>query len=199
MKKSFDFRNKICLIGDAGVGKTSLIQQFVYDRFSDEYISTIGVKVSKKIMEFDIDNEQYRSSLQIWDTMGQMEYRPILIHHFCGTDGAFIVCDITNRNSLYNIEPWVKLLFSITGRIPVIVLVNKIDLHDELIDSKVPDEPYFERELEGYFPPKLRKHYPEEIASHRLRRNIIATRLSNVVNNRGGSTMSIRSKMSSRP
>jgi glutamate dehydrogenase len=76
----------------------------------------------------------------------------------------------------------------------VLLAYAKIDLHDELVNSKVPDDPYFARDLESYFPKTLLNKYPDEVASHRLRREIIATQLSNVVINRGGSTMSVRLK-----
>jgi glutamate dehydrogenase len=76
----------------------------------------------------------------------------------------------------------------------VLLAYAKIDLFNELVASKVPDDPYFERELESYFPTTLLKKYPDEIAAHRLRREIIATRLSNSIINRGGSTMASRLK-----
>ena len=76
----------------------------------------------------------------------------------------------------------------------VLLAYAKIDLFNELVASKVPDDPYFERELESYFPKTLLKNYPEEIAHHRLRREIIATRLTNAIINRGGATMSSRLK-----
>jgi glutamate dehydrogenase len=76
----------------------------------------------------------------------------------------------------------------------VLLAYAKIDLFNELVASKVPDEPYFERELESYFPKTLLKNYPEEIASHRLRREIIATRLTNSIINRGGASMASRLK-----
>lgn len=76
----------------------------------------------------------------------------------------------------------------------VLLAYAKIDLFNELVASKVPDDPYFERELESYFPKTLLKNYPQEIASHRLRREIIATRLTNAIINRGGATMASRLK-----
>jgi len=76
----------------------------------------------------------------------------------------------------------------------VLLAYAKIDLFNELVASKVPDDPYFGRELESYFPKTLLKNYPEEIASHRLRREIIATRLTNAIINRGGATMASRMK-----
>ena len=76
----------------------------------------------------------------------------------------------------------------------VLLAYAKIDLFNELVASKVPDDPYFESELESYFPKTLLKNYPQEIASHRLRREIIATRLTNAIINRGGASMASRLK-----
>ncbi len=76
----------------------------------------------------------------------------------------------------------------------VLLAYAKIDLFNELVTGRVPDDPYFARELESYFPKTLLKNYPDEIASHRLRREIIATQLTNVIINRGGSTMASRLK-----
>ena len=70
----------------------------------------------------------------------------------------------------------------------------KIELYNELIGCGVPDDPYFEGELKDYFPPMLRQRAPDEIDSHRLRREIIATQLANAIINRGGSTMFVRLK-----
>ncbi len=76
----------------------------------------------------------------------------------------------------------------------VLLAYAKIELYNELVESSVPNDPYFEQELEEYFPKTLLKSFPEDIASHRLRREIIATRMSNAIINRGGSTMSLRLK-----
>jgi glutamate dehydrogenase len=74
----------------------------------------------------------------------------------------------------------------------VLLAYAKLALHDELLDSKVPDDPYLGRELERYFPLELRERFPEAIASHRLRREIIATQLANAIVNRGGPTIVTR-------
>jgi glutamate dehydrogenase len=70
----------------------------------------------------------------------------------------------------------------------VLLAYAKLSLHDELLASKVPDDPYLARELERYFPEELRRRFPEAIAAHRLRREIIATQLANAIINRGGPT-----------
>ncbi|MGI9385135.1 MAG: NAD-glutamate dehydrogenase domain-containing protein, partial [Methyloligellaceae bacterium] len=76
----------------------------------------------------------------------------------------------------------------------VLLAYGKIDLFNELVASEVPDDPYFARQLMAYFPQALQERFPDEIASHRLRREIIATQLANEVINRGGSTMFVRLK-----
>ncbi|KLK92080.1 NAD-glutamate dehydrogenase [Microvirga vignae] len=74
----------------------------------------------------------------------------------------------------------------------VLLAYAKLSLHDELLDSAVPDDPYLGKELERYFPAAMRERFPDAIASHRLRREIIATQLANAIINRGGPTMVAR-------
>jgi glutamate dehydrogenase len=68
----------------------------------------------------------------------------------------------------------------------VLLAYAKLALHDDVLDSRVPDDPYLGRELARYFPALLRERFPDAIASHRLRRDIIATQLANAIINRGG-------------
>jgi glutamate dehydrogenase len=71
----------------------------------------------------------------------------------------------------------------------VLLAYAKLALKDDLLASKVPDDPYLSRELERYFPEALRQRFPDAIAAHRLRREIIATRLANAIVDRGGPTI----------
>lgn len=68
----------------------------------------------------------------------------------------------------------------------VLLAYAKLTAHADLLDTDVPDDPYLARDLAGYFPAELREHFPEGIEGHRLRRDIIATRLSNAMINHGG-------------
>ncbi len=125
---------KICLIGDVGVGKTSLIRRYVLDVFDDKYIATIGTKVTKKEMEVK-DPETGAAQpviLLIWDIMGQPSFREVLREaYFYGVEGALAVCDVTSKESLGELRYWIKAMTSTTGKVPIVFLGNKCDLRDE--------------------------------------------------------------------
>jgi glutamate dehydrogenase len=74
----------------------------------------------------------------------------------------------------------------------VLLAYAKLSLYSELLDSNVPDDPYLGRELNRYFPKEMTERYPDALQSHRLRREIIATQLTNSMINRGGSTLIVR-------
>ena len=74
----------------------------------------------------------------------------------------------------------------------VLLAYAKLWLYDDILASDVPDDPYFDRELQRYFPQALKTRFPDAIESHRLRREIIATALSNIIVNRGGPTLVAR-------
>ena len=122
---------KICLVGDIGVGKTSLIRRYVLDLFDDKYIATIGTKVSKKSLTVDNQETGDREdiTLLIWDIMGQPSFREILREaYFYGAQGALCVCDITNRDTFAELRYWIKAMTATAGPVPIVVLGNKMDL-----------------------------------------------------------------------
>jgi len=125
---------KICLIGDVGVGKTSLIRRYVLDLFDDKYIATIGTKVTKKEIEVKDPRtgDPQRVVLLIWDIMGQPSFREVLREaYFYGVQGALAVCDVTCKESLGELHYWIKAMTSTTGKVPIVFLGNKCDLRDE--------------------------------------------------------------------
>ncbi len=121
---------KICLLGDAAVGKTSLIKRFVLDEFSKRYLSTIGAKVTKKSVDLKIKGKKVEMTLMIWDLMGQPEYEFLQATYYKGTQGAIIVCDITRRETLDNIKKWIKGLDRVAKDVPFVLVANKSDLED---------------------------------------------------------------------
>jgi small GTP-binding protein len=121
------FTKKIILIGDGGVGKTTLIRKFVYDTFDDKYIQTIGTKVSKK--KVLLPDVKVDVSLMVWDVQGQRN-DPLLTRYFSGAEGALFVCDLTRFQTFENLPEWIKDFEAMCGKVPIVLLGNKADLLD---------------------------------------------------------------------
>ncbi len=118
------FVRKVCLIGDGAVGKTSLVRRYVLDVFSDDYISTFGAKVSKKVLNYgDVE-----LTLMIWDVLGQKNGASMHSAYFSGANGAFLVCDGTRRETVEDLNTWYQEFSRVAGKVPVIPLINKCDL-----------------------------------------------------------------------
>ncbi len=126
------FTSKLILTGDFKVGKTSLIKRFIENLFSDSYISTIGVEISKKTVVMDEDT---KINFVLWDIGGQISSMAPYRHRFYeGASAAFIVIDRTRPNNLESVKRWYKeLLDAVSQTIPVVIVGNKSDLHDELV------------------------------------------------------------------
>lgn len=130
MQNTKHFRRKICLIGDAAVGKTSLIRKYVEDKFDDKYIVTLGTKVTVKELSIKEQSAQKPAyvTLMIWDILGQREFKRLQTSYYRGANGALIVADITRKETLQNIHDWILSLFNNVGKVPLVLLLNKHDL-----------------------------------------------------------------------
>jgi small GTP-binding protein len=124
---------KICMIGDFGVGKTSLIRRFVDRQFSDDYLSTVGVKISRKIIEITGVNQQEKLNLQllIWDLEGHTKFKAIAPSYLQGSSGAIIVADVSRIETLERLPEHIQLFLSINPKSSFIIALNKSDLIDE--------------------------------------------------------------------
>jgi small GTP-binding protein len=121
---------KICLIGDYGVGKTSLIRRFVDRQFSDHYLSTIGVKISRKVIEFPWSNNFSQQSIQliIWDLEGQTKFHTIAKNYLQGAAGAVIVADLNRQDTLARIRQHIKTAITVNPQgVKILVALNKCD------------------------------------------------------------------------
>jgi small GTP-binding protein len=120
-----DFVFKICLLGDGGVGKTSLVYRFIENRFSRDFKSTLGVNLLKKRVQI----REHNVICQIWDLGGQAAYRKLRKLYLEGSQGALLVYDITSRPSFDNMEEWIQTLFEARNQdVPLIIIGNKLDL-----------------------------------------------------------------------
>lgn len=136
MKEKKRIMKKICLIGNPAVGKTSLIKRYVYDIFDDRYLSTIGAKITKKIVKMEGETHDTELTLMIWDIEGQKNVGGVHSNYYRGADAGIVVCNVTRRETLENIPNWVKAVFKVTGEIPLVFLANKTDLPDKAFDEK---------------------------------------------------------------
>src|SRR6266571_1626722 len=122
-------KRKVLLLGDGAVGKTSMIRRFVVDKFSDDYITTIGTKVTKKDLRLESPSGATDLTFMIWDVLGQKGYKGIQDSSFQGAKGALLIYDVSRPETAESLQDyWIPHLLDITDAIPIIVVGNKVDL-----------------------------------------------------------------------
>jgi len=121
---------KICLLGDFAVGKTSLMRRFVYDLFSDKYISTIGVKVSRKTVAVPDAGGVVELTMMLWDLGGGDEFERVRPSYLRGAAGAVLVCDLTRPETLARLRDYAGELRAISPAASLVLAANKSDLAD---------------------------------------------------------------------
>ena len=120
---------KICMVGDFSVGKTSLIRRFVDRQFSDQYLSTVGVKISRKAVELaGTEGEQKTIQLLIWDIEGQTKFKAIAPSYLQGSKGVIIVADVSRQETIESIPNHINLFLSVNPKGWMIIALNKSDL-----------------------------------------------------------------------
>ncbi len=122
---------KICLVGDFGVGKTSFIRRFVESQFSDSYLSSVGVKISRKSVDIYNMQERHIVQLIVWDLEGSNKFKKIAATHLQGASAAIIVGDVTRQETLENMTKHLDLFSSVNPQGLIAVAFNKADLVDE--------------------------------------------------------------------
>ena len=125
---AYDHLVKLLLIGNSGVGKTSLLLRYVDDTFSTTFITTIGIDF--RIKTIDINGK--RVKLQIWDTAGQERFRTIAVSYYRGAMGILVVFDVTNRSSFTNLSEWLEHIKTYAqADIEKVLVGNKCDLTEQ--------------------------------------------------------------------
>ena len=120
-----DFLYKLLMIGDSGVGKSSLLLRFASDQFEDSYMTTVGLDF--KIRTVEVDGKVVK--LQMWDTAGQERFRPITSSYYRGAQGIVVVYGLDDKKSFENVKQWVEEIDRYAGEGVVKLLVgNKCDV-----------------------------------------------------------------------
>ena len=125
---TYDVIYKILLVGDSGVGKTNIMLRYLNKEFNINTKATVGVEFGSK--NIIIDKKVIKG--QIWDTAGQERYRAITSSYYKGAHGAFVVYDITLKESFEAVDRWINDLRNNTDeRLEIILIGNKSDLEEK--------------------------------------------------------------------
>ena len=123
-----DYKLKVVIVGDSGVGKSNLIKRFTTNEFNENSKATVGVEFLSK--SYKINDKIFK--IEMWDTAGQERYKSITAAYYKGAKGAFIVYDMTRKNTFDSVNRWVSdITAAADKRITLILIGNKSDLEDQ--------------------------------------------------------------------
>lgn len=136
-------KTKLALMGESGVGKSSLVRRFVLNEYQDAYVPTVGTRVSKVelVVPHGADTE-VQLDMSVFDMMGQPGFKELIRETFYhGAQALMAVCDFTRKESLDALKDWIPSALEIAGDVPVYIVVNKKDLGDQraITDEEVHD------------------------------------------------------------
>lgn len=133
-KKHYDYLLKILMVGNSGVGKSSILVSYVDDSYADNYVSTIGIDLKVKMKS--INGKKVK--LQLWDTAGQERFRSVISSYFRCSKGIIMVYDISSRQSFNDLRLWHDTIkkYCSDKSYKVIVAGNKADIKNKRIVSK---------------------------------------------------------------
>ena len=121
-------RYKLCIFGDGGVGKTTLVNRYVTGKYSEDFKMTIGVDFYTK----SVSIEEINVNLQIWDFAGEHKFKNLLPNYIIGASGGLYMYDISRFSSLTNIDEWLKILKKMPDArdqyLPILLVGGKSDL-----------------------------------------------------------------------
>jgi len=123
---------KIVLVGDGSTGKTAYVKRHKTGEFERKYIPTIGADVHR----ITFHTNRGTIHLDVWDTAGQEKLGGLRDGYYIGSHGAIIFFDLTSRPTYKNVPKWHLELERVCGRIPMVLVGNKIDVHDRAVKAK---------------------------------------------------------------
>ncbi|MBN8589280.1 MAG: GTP-binding protein [Rhodothermia bacterium] len=126
-------QKKVCMLGSFAVGKTSLVKRFVSSIFSEEYLTTVGVKVDKRLVKVN----ETEVNLMLWDLHGEDEFQKLRLSYLRGMSGYILVVDGTRKTTLDRAFALQRNTEATFGPMPFILVLNKADLKQEW---QIPDD-----------------------------------------------------------
>ncbi|TSL04359.1 Ras-related protein Rab-38 [Bagarius yarrelli] len=177
---------KVLVIGDLGVGKTSIIKRYVHQIFSQHYRATIGVDFALKVLNWD-NHTVIR--LQLWDIAGQERYGNMTRVYYREAVGALIVFDVTRASTFDAVPRWkddldTKVTLSNGKPLPAVLLANKSDQSRDGLSTQIPKLDSFCKEngFVGWFETSAKENTNIEAAIRCLVENILAQEETTVGN-----------------
>ncbi|THD28235.1 Ras protein Rab-10 [Fasciola hepatica] len=170
----FDARFKVLLLGNSGVGKTSILRCLMGDKFNPTTISTIGIDLAKKI--FNV--EGHRIQLEIWDTAGQEQYYSIVALHFREAKAFVVVYDVTDLKSFEQIRKyWLKSVDQYMDEpVPVFFAANKSDMSKlRQVSTEQGQQLTSQQCAHGYFETSAKTGSNIENLFHRVAESMVST------------------------
>lgn len=132
------YKIKLVIIGEPGVGKTSLVKKLVTGQFSKDYKASIGTNMFIKEQKIDSGGNSIDIILQLWDIAGQERWINMRHLYYAGTQAAIIVGDLTRKRTFDQIEMfWYPDLVKYCGKIPFILIANKHDIEKEITEDEL--------------------------------------------------------------
>ncbi|MEM6262807.1 MAG: Rab family GTPase [Bacteroidota bacterium] len=124
MSSTKSVSKKIALIGSHAVGKTSLVSQFIHNKFPEEYLTTIGLKVDKKTVVID----NFQLDMVIWDIAGQDDADNVPHYYLRGCSGIILVTDLSRPNTYKKLKEQASMLKGLIPNVEIVIAANKKDL-----------------------------------------------------------------------
>ena len=140
-------RQKIIFCGDAGVGKTSIINSLMGQKFSEEYEPSIGVDFFSKTIRY----KGRLIKLQIWDSAGQEKFKSLIPNYIRGSCLIFLIFDVSQKTTYDHLNDWIKFINNIENSGIITVVGNKIDLDDRREVSNDDGEKFCKENNYEYF------------------------------------------------
>jgi small GTP-binding protein len=147
--EKMDIIKKICLIGDSGVGKKTILGKVAPFRHEwEHYANTIGTTITKYCQSYSFVTADIKLLIMVWDITGREDFLHMQPSYYKGAEGLMVMADANDIESVENIPKWIRAAYKVTDMVPTVVVINKIDLVPE--DQRKPLDRKVNEVLRGY-------------------------------------------------
>jgi|GEM_PF-3942020 len=147
--EKMDIIKKICLIGDSGVGKKTILGKVApFRKEWEHYANTIGTTITKYCQSYSFVTADVKLLIMVWDITGREDFLHLQPSYYKGAEGLMVMADANDLESVENIPKWIRAAYKVTDMVPTVVVINKIDLVPE--DQRKPLDRKVNEVLRGY-------------------------------------------------